>query len=531
MTIARSAGAVLENHVTLELECLDRLYLNAYVPMLQTGGGTAWFFREVRGNPVPSSALMGPMTRRFVTSLERFARDRGVDLVSFKRGERKDDVTQTYLRRWSGGEGVLYIGKAQERARVLRTQRRVDPATGKRSPELVPGTAMVNAYYIYLVDDDFGPCFIKFCSYFPYNAKLCLNGHEYLKRQLGKRRVAFEALDNGILNCAEPVIMQAVADEISASRIDALFAKWLARLPHPFSREDRARGIRYDLSIIQAECALTQVFDRPLHGRVLFEEIMRENLDIGRPDHVQLIFDRRVIRRTPSRFRTRVITDGVTPSLHVDYKRSRIKQYFKEGRALRTETVINDTDDFGIKRRLINLDDLKEVGFRANRRLLDVQRISHDCPVGVTTFEDLHQPMVIDERRVSALRFGDPRIQAVLAAILAVCLPAHGLQQPPDEGGRGTVPRHRGLRLAPGHLGPATPAPAGPDRAHTVIPPLSADQGRAEGRPCVLPHLPADAHPDTGGRLRRQGAVQGGRVVRTLDDEINKLWEGQPLAA
>lgn len=103
-------------------------------------------------------------------------------------------------------------------------------------------------------------------------------------------------------------------------------SKWLARLPHPFSREDRARGIRYDLSIIQAECALTQVFDRPLHGRVLFEEIMRENLDIGRPDHVQLIFGRRVIRRTPSRFRTRVITDGVTPSLHVDDKRSRIKQ-------------------------------------------------------------------------------------------------------------------------------------------------------------------------------------------------------------
>ena len=150
MTIARSAGAVLANHVTLELECLDRLYLNAWVPMLQTGGGTAWFFREVRGNPVPSSALMAPMTRRFVTSLEHFARDRGVDLVSFRRGERKDDVTQTYLRRWSGGEGVLYIGKAQERARVLRTQRRVDPATGKASPELVSSTAMVNASSISL---------------------------------------------------------------------------------------------------------------------------------------------------------------------------------------------------------------------------------------------------------------------------------------------------------------------------------------------------------------------------------------------
>ncbi len=531
MVIARSAGEVLENHATLELECLDRLYLNAYVPMLQTGGGTAWFFREIRGNPVPSSALMAPMTRRFVTSLERFARDRGVDLVRFKRGERKDDVTSKYLRRWPGGEGVLYIGKAQEKARVLRTQRRVDPATGKASPELVASTAMVNAYYIYLVDDDFGPCFVKFCSYFPYNAKLCLNGHEYLKRQLDKRRVAFEALDNGILNCADPVIMQAVADEISASRIDALFRKWLARLPHPFSREDRARGIRYDLSILQAECALTQVFDRPLHGRVLFEEIMRENLDIGRPDHVQLIFDRRVTRRTPSRFRTRVITDGVTPSLHVDYKHSRIKQYYKEGRALRTETVINDTYDFGIKRRLINLDDLKEVGFRANRRLLDVQRISHDCPVGVATFDELHQPVLVDERRVSALRFGDPRIQAVLAAILLhgflpmgfnnrqmreavaqlLVTEAYGSRQATYDLRR---LRLRGLieRIPSSHRYRLTQTGQRIALAYCRI-----------YRRTLTPTLAAVFDDKAPPRL--------GRVVRTLDDEIGKLWEGQPLAA
>ena len=79
--------------------------------------------------------------------------------------------------------------------------------------------------------------------------------------------------------------------------------------------------------MLQAEFARTEVFDRPVQGRVFFEEVLRENLDMGRPDHVQLIFNRRVNRRTPSRYRTRVITDGVIPSLHLDYKRSRIKQY------------------------------------------------------------------------------------------------------------------------------------------------------------------------------------------------------------
>ncbi len=158
---------------------------------------------------------------------------------------------------------------------------------------------MVNSYYIYFVDEGFGPGFLKFCSYFPYNAKLCVNGHEYVKRQLARRGIAFEALDNGILECADPERMQEIAWQVTSWRLDALFRKWLARLPHPFTAADRARGIRYDMSILRAECALTQVFDRPLHGRVLFEEVLRENLDLGRPDHVQLIFNRRLTRRTP----------------------------------------------------------------------------------------------------------------------------------------------------------------------------------------------------------------------------------------
>ena len=107
---------------------------------------------------------------------------------------------------------MLYIGKAQEKARVLRTERRHDPATGATYAWLVSSTAMVNHFYFYAVDDDFGPFFLKFCSYFPYNAKLCINGHEYLKRQLTKRGIAFEPLDNRILSCSDPEAMQRLAD-------------------------------------------------------------------------------------------------------------------------------------------------------------------------------------------------------------------------------------------------------------------------------------------------------------------------------
>ena len=201
-------------------------------------------------------------------------------------------------------------------------------------------------------------------------------------------------------------------------------------MPHPFTAKDRARGIRYDLSILQAEFSLTQVLDRPVTGRIFFEEVIRENLDIGRPDQVQLIFERRILRKgpraTPGRFRTRVITEGVYPSLHVDYKATRIKQYHKQGRALRTETTINNTRDFAIGKRLHNLPALRGVGFKANRRLLDVQRISHDCSIGEHAFHAIQRPRVVDKQRASALRFEAERVQALLHALIIFRLLPHG---------------------------------------------------------------------------------------------------------
>jgi len=236
--------------------------------LLQTPGGAAHFFRNIRGNPVPSPALMAPMTRSFVSAIESFAERQGLDLIRFEKGERKDERTQSYLRQWPGGEGVLYIGKAQEKARVLRTEARSEPASGQRRPfaGVLHGSALPNAYYFYVVDDDFGPFFLKFCSYFPYGAKLCVNGHEYVKRQLTKEGIAYEALDNGILSCADPRRLQALCRQLTAERIDALARKWLARLPHPFTAQDRRAGLRYQISMIQAEFSLTQVFDTPTAG-------------------------------------------------------------------------------------------------------------------------------------------------------------------------------------------------------------------------------------------------------------------------
>jgi hypothetical protein len=170
--------------------------------------------------------------------------------------------------------------------------------------------------------------------------------------------------------------------------------------------------------VLPAEFSLTQVLDRPASGRAFFEQVIRENLDLGRPDQVQLIFHRRVRRDTPGRFRTRVLTEGVLPSLPVDYKSARIKPYHKEGRALRTETTINNPREFQIGKRLENLDQRRRLGFAAHRRLLEGERISHDCWWAEDNFRQLNRAQDIGGQRVPALRFGETRGQALWSALL-----------------------------------------------------------------------------------------------------------------
>ncbi|MGH3904945.1 MAG: hypothetical protein ACRDTE_12250, partial [Pseudonocardiaceae bacterium] len=422
MTVARSVSDVLDQHVDFEVECIDRMYLNVYQPRLQHPLGVVGFLRSHLGYQFASTALVDPISKAFVADIHRFAAQHEVGLVEFARGQRKDDLARQYLAGFTAEEGVLFIGRAQEKNAVFRTEKRRNPHTGASYPWIVRSTGVINQFYFYCVDADFGPFFLKFSSYFPCTAKLCINGNEWAKRQATRAGIDHTALDNGFASCADPAALQAVCDQLDAAKIDALLRKWLAILPHPFTAQDRAAGYRYDVSILQAEFSLTHMLDQPRSGRVFFEEVIRENLDIGRPDSVGLIFDRQIRRRgkhpTPSRFRTRVLTAGVTPSLHVDHKHSKIKQYHKEGRALRTETTINDTGDFDIGRRLGNLPALREVGFSANRRLLDVERLTHDPAIGDGAITALTTPAVVGTQRASALPFGTPRTHALLAALL-----------------------------------------------------------------------------------------------------------------
>jgi hypothetical protein len=250
MTVARSVADVLTDHVVFEVECIDRMYLNVYVPQLQYEAGLVGFVHRQLGLPIASTAPLAPISDGFGTAMRRFARDQGVPWIDFVKGQRKDDIMHEHLANFTAQQGVLFIGRAQEKTVLFRTEKRRN-AAGVAYPWIVKTTGVVNHFYVYAVDTDFGPFFLKFCSYFPYNARLCINGHEWTKRRAEKEGIAFTALDNGFATVEDPARLQALCDELGPVQIQALLDKWLAILPGALSDADRDAGYRYELSILQ----------------------------------------------------------------------------------------------------------------------------------------------------------------------------------------------------------------------------------------------------------------------------------------
>jgi hypothetical protein len=396
-------------------------------PRLQYGQGIHGFFCDHRGNQFASSALMMPMTAQFAADIRHYIDSRRLDLVRFAKGQSKDQVARQYLALRSGGDQVLFAGVAQEKARVWRTSQRTDNATGKKYPWLYQDAAMVNHWYFYGFDADFGPFYVKFCGYFPFTGQIYFNGHEYAKQQCRKQGIAFTALDNAFGAAEDAEAVQRACDSLDDQKIYRFAGKWLARLPHPFTREDEEADYRWQLSVQQIEFSTTMALDRPLNARVFFDQLIRDNLDIGRHDKVSIVFDRKIVpkgkSKTPGTFRTQVITSGTCPYIYLFYKKTQVKQYLKEGRAIRTETTLNQPRDLGIGKELTNLAAMAKAGYAANRRLLDAETISCDPAAGTAALEALTSPVISTTcTRVPGMRFPDPRVQALLASLCALAL-------------------------------------------------------------------------------------------------------------
>ena len=215
-------ATLLRDHVTLTCRSVDRIFLQAYVPKLQTVGWVCQFLRWQRGYEIPSSAAFGRIGEAYVAAVRRWAKANGVPVVRFAKGEAKEATARPYVQAAAaaGGAGrVALVGVAQEKAPVWRSWK----AKGQERaahPHMEWGRQMafVNHFYFYLWDPEWGPAFWKTNAYAPYPVWIWLNGHAWAQRQCEKAGVGYTALDNGFASCADPVALQRICDRLGAGR-------------------------------------------------------------------------------------------------------------------------------------------------------------------------------------------------------------------------------------------------------------------------------------------------------------------------
>ncbi|MGH3802146.1 MAG: hypothetical protein ACRDTD_18825 [Pseudonocardiaceae bacterium] len=416
---------ILDGQVGLDLECFDRIYLNGWVHNLQVSGQVVNFLTHHLGFPIPSPAILEKIGLRFRKAVTEFARDNDIEVVRFAKGERKLEVMRPHLDRLAreGRTGVAAIGVAQEFQRVFTGTTYHPAADGGGIPRFGYAKAdrRVTAYYFYLVDEVFGPAFVKVCAYFPYPVKIWLNGHEYAKRAATAAGIGFTELDNGFAAADDPAGLQRICEGLGPGTIGAFCERWWARLPLPLTEADRAGGYWWDIAMRQVEVSRTIVFTAPRHARGFFEALCTDNLDIGRPEQLQIIFGRRVRIPPAGGYRTRLLRAGDEVSLNAYFGHSRVKSYLKCGRAFRIETVVNDTGDLGVARRIEHLPEIWSKARDVNRRMVDALRVGQGCVLASPAFERAARPTLQDGRRAPALRFGDPRVMALVGALCA-CL-------------------------------------------------------------------------------------------------------------
>jgi len=196
------------------------------------------FLTQHLGNQVPSPALFKRIGDRFRQAVAAFAQEQAIPLLRLKRpdrtrwDDRKLDHVRPHLEQ-AGREGRCGV-VAQEVQNVFMGYQRCKDTHGKAvNFGFDKADRAVTCYYFYVLDADFGPGFIKLCSYFPYPAKVWLNGHEWAKRQAATTGLVVTELANGFAACDQPEQLQAICDRLGPAQIQGFFDRWIRKIPTP----------------------------------------------------------------------------------------------------------------------------------------------------------------------------------------------------------------------------------------------------------------------------------------------------------
>ena len=407
--------------VQFSYACWDRIVLRGYYPRLQRPENIVHFFRDVCGDARITPAVLARRTSSYRRWLESYTEQHRIPILTAPKGVRKEEVVAPYYRSFKADAGGVVILKSMEQSSTfISYEPRHTPPSGDDYRLIKRANKRFLHYYFYVLDPIMGPMSLCVASYLPFSVNCFMNGHSFLAGELQRAGVAFRMEDNAIIRCADPDLLNTIADRLDERILQRRASYWASRLAPPFSARERATcQLRYQWSVAQIEFARDVIFQRRARLRALFQRAVEIGVALGGATQTRHIFGRHINRRYRGKLETVLERrDEGFPVLRSYYKSSYVKQYEKGNLLLRTETCLNDTYHLKVGRKLANLPVLKQRLAATTDRYLEQQAELLDSTIDTGALAKLAAPVTVGTRRVPGIKLHDDRVIRLLETLL-----------------------------------------------------------------------------------------------------------------
>jgi hypothetical protein len=411
-------NAFFEHHqdsIRLNYRCFDRLLLNGLIQPFQQPERVIGFFNHYREGKRVTRDLLHEIADQFKNWVTNRSKKWKAPILEAP-NSRRDEFMDAYFKRAKADE-VVAILRAREPARILI-------ANGNKKDDrwhLQLAQRWVIQYNFYINDARWGRMFVRVCPYFPFSARVCLNQHHWLANRMREEGIRFQQCSNAFSICSDAKRLQEISDSLSAHDLLTCGQKWLAACTPFFTeRERKEAGCQHRLFFAQVEYCDNLIFERRAALDALGERLLDANRTIGQPNKITTIFGRKVTKRYGGKLQT-VIEDLELPNpvIRSSYGNGFIKQYVRDHLNLRTEPATNDVTDYGVRKAVENLPQLREKMTSIIDRYHDVQQDILETFVDRGQLRKLAEPTVLPSgKRVPGLKLDHPRQLALMHALV-----------------------------------------------------------------------------------------------------------------
>ena len=404
-----------KNSIRLHYRCFDRLLLNGLIQPFQQPERVIGFFNSYRQGKRVTRNELGNIAEQYRNWVTNRSQKWGVPVLEAPHG-RRDDFIDPYFKR-AKPDQVVAILRAREPGRIL-------VANGNKKDDrwhLQITQRWVIHYNFYVNDARWGRMFVRLCPYFPFSARVCLNQHHWLAGRMREENIDFQQCSNAFLKCGDPQRLQELADSLSAKDLLTCGQKWLACFTPFFTENERKNhGCQHRLFFAQVEYCDNLVFHRRAALDALGQRLLDANRTIGQPNKITTIFGRKVTKHYRGELKT-VIEDIDLPNpvIRSHYGQGFIKQYVRDHLNLRTEPATNNVADYGVKKAVENLPQLRQRMAAITDHYLDVQQDILETFLDRGQLRRLAEPTVLaNGKRIPGLKLDHPRQLAVMHALV-----------------------------------------------------------------------------------------------------------------